>query len=108
MTLAEREEIIRQNSIQMNINEDMGWDDDESSFKNGGYTISFASANDQIGIIIKKMLIDVFKNNTYKNIHFNYKLVGLDQIDEVLDLADSKKTFNLINLKSFLTKNLKE
>ena len=33
MTLAEREEIIRQNSIQMNINMDMGWDDDESSFK---------------------------------------------------------------------------
>jgi hypothetical protein len=33
MTIAERGEIIRQNSIQMNINMDMGWDDDESSFK---------------------------------------------------------------------------
>lgn len=29
MTLAEREEIIRQNSIQMNINMDMGWDDEK-------------------------------------------------------------------------------
>lgn len=29
MTIAEREELIRQNSIQMNINMDMGWDDEK-------------------------------------------------------------------------------
>lgn len=33
MTIAEREELIRQNSIQMNINMDMGWEDKDEQLK---------------------------------------------------------------------------
>lgn len=75
-------------------------DDDESSFKSGGYTVSFSGINNEIGKIICKIIIELFKNNSYKNIHFNYKLKGLEQIEDVLDLAEVGKSFNIINLNS--------
>lgn len=81
--------------------------DDESLFKSEGYTISFGSATDKIGLIIRKMIIGIFKTVPFKRLTFNYKVADLNQVDEIIDLMEIGKDFNIINLmaKSNQTKN---
>ncbi len=74
--------------------------EDESTLKTEGYTISFGSAKSNIGLIIRKMILDVFKTKDFKNISFNYKIYDLKQIDEILDIIEMGKGFNIINLLS--------
>lgn len=74
--------------------------DDETIFQEEGYTLSFAGDNDDISLIIKKIILDLFKEMNFKNINFNYKLSDIKQIDEILDMIDASKNFNIINLNS--------
>lgn len=73
---------------------------DDAFPRNEGYTISFGNSKDNIGIIINKMIIEIFKTTEFKFIHFNYKIDGLNGIDEILELVDIKKDFNVLNVKS--------
>ena len=74
--------------------------DDDSIFQEEGYTLSFGSSNDSIAKIIRKIILDLFKEMNFKNINFNYKLSDSSQVDEILDMVDANKDFNIINLKS--------
>ena len=74
--------------------------DDETIFQEEGYTLSFSGCDLKLPKIIRKMILDILKECDFKNINFNYKLNNLNQLDEVLDIIDIKKNFNIINLKS--------
>ncbi|MBQ9448606.1 MAG: hypothetical protein IJU60_01880 [Acholeplasmatales bacterium] len=74
--------------------------DDESFPRNEGYTVSFGSSKGNIGNVINKMIVDIFKTTDFKFIHFNYKIEDNKSVDELLELVETKKDFNVINLKS--------
>ena len=60
--------------------------DDETIFQEEGYTLSFGGSSDNISLIIRKIILDLFKEMNFKNINFNYKLSDIKQIDEILDM----------------------